>query len=424
MEPAQAGEGGAGSPRQLEAVARIAHLLNSPLPLDELLGRLVALAAEVAQAEAASLFRLDSSTEELVFDVVAGPKREALTHRRLPLGVGVAGWVARYSTAVAVSDVREDERFYPLFDEELGFETRSLLAVPMFLRGRLVGVLEVVNKEKGAAFSNEDELVLSAFANQAAVAIENARLQAESLEKARLEQELAIAARMQADLLPKRMPELPGYDLAACMIPHEMIGGDFYDFIPIPEHHLGITVADGAGKGIPGALLMAMTRSALNVQVTATYAVRDVIAKLNDHLVAETAAHLFVTLFYGALDVAGRRLTYTNAGHPPGLLLRGEQCRRLGAGGLILGVSPEEPYEEEQVKLEPGDLLALYSDGVTEAMTPAGKLFGEDGLVSALQDCRGRSAEEIVDLVRQRVAEFTAGRALMDDFTLLILKVL
>ena len=424
MEPTHARTGTPSNLRQVEAVARIAHLLNSPLSLEELLKELVTLAAQVAQAEAASLFRLDRSTGELVFDVVAGTKRNALTHRRLPAGRGVAGWVAKHRTPVAVPNVGEDERFYPAFDQEVGFETRSLLAVPMFLRGELVGVLEVVNKKDQASFSSEDELVLSAFANQAAVAIENAHLKDESLEMARLEQELAIAARMQADLLPKRMPELPGYDLAACMLPHQMIGGDFYDFIPLSADHVGITVADGAGKGIPGAMLMALTRSALNVQVTAAYAVCDIIAKLNDHLVAETATWLFVTLFYGALDIPGRRLTYTNAGHPPGLLLRGEDCLRLRTGGPLLGVSPGEHYEEEQVHLASGDLLVLYSDGVTEAMNQGGEIFGGNRLAAVLKECRTLSAQHIMDRIQQEVSRFTGGRAPIDDFTLLVLKVL
>ncbi len=424
MTPSTPEAAGPGSPRQLEAVARIAHLLNSPLALDHLLPQLVTLAAQLLEAEAASLFRLDASTGELVFDVVTGPKRNALTRKRLPVGVGVAGWVAKHQSSVAVPNVGADDRFYPAFDRELGFHTRSLLAIPMFLRGELVGVLEVVNKKGEATFSDEDELVLSAFASQAAIAIENARLQAENLEMARLEQELAIAARVQADLLPKRMPELPGYDLAARMIPHEMIGGDFYDFIPLAGNHLGITVADGAGKGIVGAMLMAMTRSALNVQVKTAYAVREIIGQLNDHLVEETSPHLFVTLVYGALDVPGRRLTYTSAGHPPGLLLRGEGCLRLETGGALLGVSPGEEYEEAQVALETGDLLALYSDGVTEAMNPAGDLFGEDRLIAALRECRDCAAKDIIDLVHEKVIAFAADRALMDDFTLLVVKVL
>jgi sigma-B regulation protein RsbU (phosphoserine phosphatase) len=420
------GPGGesADSPRQLQAVARIAYLLNSPLPLDDLLRELVTLAAQVVQAEAASLFRLDTSQNELVFDVVTGPKQEALTRKRLPVGLGVAGWVAQQRTVVAVPDVLTDARFYPAFDAELGFQTRNLLAVPMFRRGDLVGVLEVVNRKGETTFTAEDELVLTTFASQAAVAIDNARMQAELLEKVRLEQELAIAARMQADLLPKRMPALAGYDVAARMVPSETIGGDFYDFIPIAHDHVGITVADGAGKGIPGALLMALTRSALNVQVTTAYAVRDIIAKLNNHLATETAPHLFVTLFYGALDIPGRRLTYTNAGHPAGLLLRGEGCRRLETGGPLLGVIPGESYEEEQVRFLPGDLLALYSDGVTEAMDPAGGAFSENRLVTALRASAHLPSVQIVRRVHDEVTRFIGGRSFADDFTLLIVKVL
>jgi sigma-B regulation protein RsbU (phosphoserine phosphatase) len=418
------GADSADSPRQLQAVARIAHLLNSPLPLDDLLRELVTLAAQVVQAQAASLFRLDPTRNELVFDVVTGPKQEALTRKRLPVGVGVAGWVAQQRTAVAVPNVQADGRFYPAFDVELGFQTRNLLVVPMFLRGELTGVLEAVNRKGETAFTPEDELVLTTFASQAAIAIDNARMQVELLEKARLEQELAIAARMQADLLPKRMPQLPGYDVAARMVPSETIGGDFYDFIAIAHDHLGITVADGAGKGIPGALLMALTRSALNVQVTTAYAVRDIIAKLNDHLVAETPAHVFVTLFYGALDIPGRRLTYTNAGHPAGLLLRGEGCRRLETGGPLLGVIPGESYEEEQVRFLPGDLLALYSDGVTEAMDTSGEAFSEGRLVATLRASAHLPSVQIVRRVHDEVTRFIGGQTFADDFTLLILKVL
>jgi len=418
------GGGSADSPRQLQAVARIAYLLNSPLPLGELLRELVTLAAQVVQAEAASLFRLDPSRNELVFDVVTGPQQQALTRKRLPVGLGVAGWVAQQRAAVTVPNVQADGRFYPAFDVELGFQTKNLLVVPMFLRGELTGVLEAVNRKGETAFTPEDELVLTTFASQAAIAIDNARMQAELLEKARLEQELAIAARMQADLLPKRMPDLPGYDLAARMVPSETIGGDFYDFIPIAHDHVGITVADGAGKGIPGALLMALTRSALNVQVTTAYAVRDIIAKLNNHLASETAPHLFVTLFYGALDIPGRRLTYTNAGHPAGLLLRGEGCRRLETGGPLLGVIPGESYEEEQVRFLPGDLLALYSDGVTEAMDPSGEAFSENRLVAALRASAHLPAAQIVRRVHDEVTRFIGGRSFADDFTLLIVKVL
>jgi len=424
VTPNQPGGGKRESLRQLEAVTRITHLLNSPLPLDELLQQLVALATEVADAEAASLFRLDAKTRELVFDVVTGPKSDVLTRKRLPVGVGVAGWVAEHGRSLAVPNTKQDERFYPDIDREFGFETRSLLAVPMRLQDELVGVLEVVNKRGRVNFSGEDEMVLRAFAGQAAVAIENARLQAESLEKARLDQELAIAARMQADLLPEEMPHLPGYDVAARMIPHEMIGGDFYDFIPIPNDHLGITVADGAGKGIPGAMLQAMTRSALKVQVTTAYHVCDIITKLNEHLVAETAASLFVTLFYGALDIPGHLFTYTSAGHPPGLLLRGQECLELHTGGLILGVNPGETYSEAQVQLHPGDVLALYSDGVTEAMDHNNELFGLARLREELRGSRDRSAVDIVECIYQAVTAFTGGRPLLDDFTLLILRVL
>jgi serine phosphatase RsbU (regulator of sigma subunit) len=208
------------------------------------------------------------------------------------------------------------------------------------------------------------------------------------------------------------------------MVPSETIGGDFYDFIPIAHDHVGITVADGAGKGIPGALLMALTRSALNVQVTTAYAVRDIIAKLNNHLATETAPHLFVTLFYGALDIPGRRLTYTNAGHPAGLLLRGEGCRRLETGGPLLGVIPGESYEEEQVRFLPGDLLALYSDGVTEAMDPAGGAFSENRLVTALRASAHLPSVQIVRRVHDEVTRFIGGRSFADDFTLLIVKVL
>jgi len=298
-----------------------------------------------------------------------------------------------------------------------------MLCVALRTKERVIGTIRVYTSEPHE-FGPEEVSLFRAIANQAAAAIENAALYEEALRAQAFDKELAAAAQIQHHLMPKECPSLPGFDIARRYVPFGVVGGDLYDFVPIQNQHLGIVIADVAGKGVPAAILMAATRAALRGHIETVYAARDIIAKTNKVLCRDIAQDQFVTLFYGALDTVARRFTYCNAGHIPPLIFRDGQHCELTEGGLVLGVDPEAAYEERQFVLRTGDVLVFYTDGLTETRNPEGETFGRRRLVQAVSGHLGESAEAILDRVWHASREFARGTAPRDDFTIIVLKAL
>jgi phosphoserine phosphatase RsbU/P len=233
--------------------------------------------------------------------------------------------------------------------------------------------------------------------------------------------ELKQARDIQRGLLPKEIPQLPQFSITGAWEPAREVGGDYYDVIRLTDEKLAICIADVAGKGVSAALLMANVQAAVRAFASETVPPSRVCAQINSVLYTNTAPEKFVTLFYGVLDGNTRTLRYTNAGHPRPLLLRHTGLTtRLENGGALLGVFPDWNYEDSAVRLEPGDLLLLFTDGITEATTLAGEEFGEDRLIAAAQDESGVSLEELQSHVLQEVKQFSSSH-LSDDATLLMI---
>ena len=248
----------------------------------------------------------------------------------------------------------------------------------------------------------------------------------ESLEKHRMEQELSLASEVQYQLLPHECPKIKGFEIAAdCIFCRYGIGGDFYDFIPISERHLGIAIADVVGKGVPSAILMAEARAALRAQVENIHHPDEIIERVNRTLYRDTRPTEFVTMVYCRLDINQKKLAYTNAGHNPPVLVRDGELTLLEKGGPILGFLEDAEYEEERIQLMPGDLLFLYTDGITEIKPIGGNgQFGEERLHRILQDNAWMGANEIKEKVLQEIHTFVGGEPLDDDLTMLVVKVL
>jgi sigma-B regulation protein RsbU (phosphoserine phosphatase) len=202
-----------------------------------------------------------------------------------------------------------------------------------------------------------------------------------------------------------------------------MVGGDFYDFINVSEDHLGIAIGDAQGKGMPGALLMATVRSALRTQIENSYTTQEIMYRVNNSFCRDTRVTNFVTLFYGALNTKSGLLTFTNAGHSPPLLFRGDSVQRLEAGGLVVGIQRDWDYSERQIALVAGDVIVLYTDGAVECMNRRDEMFGTERLIEAAKESLDRSASEINDRLYSVLRSFLEGGALQDDLTLLVLKV-
>ncbi|MDV4341786.1 SpoIIE family protein phosphatase [Methanoculleus sp. YWC-01] len=237
--------------------------------------------------------------------------------------------------------------------------------------------------------------------------------------------ELRIAHDIQMSFLPERLPAVPGFELAALSVPAKEVGGDFYDAIPLPGGRTAFVIADVSGKGVPAALFMALSRTVLRANSLVPRSARDAIREANMLIAEDAKSGMFVTLFYAAADPANKTLTYVNAGHNPPLLFRsgGGRPVRLKGTGIILGVMPEAEYGEETVALESGDLLLLYTDGITEAINPDEEQFGEERLIETVTGSLDRPSTEIVDRVRDAVMEFSGDEPQFDDLTLMVLRV-
>ncbi|MGB2905458.1 MAG: SpoIIE family protein phosphatase [Candidatus Aminicenantaceae bacterium] len=274
---------------------------------------------------------------------------------------------------------------------------------------------------------NEDELGdLAVSFNEMAAAVKKGREQA--IARERLESELETARKIQERLLPHTMPEIPGFEIAGISLPSQQVGGDYFDFLDMGDGQLGIAIADVSGKGIPAALLMANLQASLHAQVIRPAEVGEVLSRINDLLVDSTATNMFATFFYGILDRSASAFKSTNAGHNPPLLLRKNgRIERLKSGGLLLGFMADQEYQQETAILEPGDVLVLFTDGVTEAVdsgleTVADSLFGEDRLIEVILEHRTGSAREIQSAILAAISEFTGSAPQSDDITLVVIK--
>ncbi len=249
--------------------------------------------------------------------------------------------------------------------------------------------------------------------------------QAAVLEKQRLDHELDLARDLQQSLLPNSCPLLPGFRCAARSLPARPIGGDFYDMIPLGDGKVGLVMADVSDKGIAAALYMALTRSVVRVEAKRSSSPRKVLLRVNSALREIGQSDMFVTAFYGVYDTARGTLRYARAGHDFPIISRpGDgECRLLKTKGTMLGIMGKIELQEDEVQLRPGDLVALYSDGITEAQSPAGEFFGLDRLCETLRTSEGLTSQELLDRVFERVAEFQADAEQHDDMTLMVLKI-
>lgn len=314
---------------------------------------------------------------------------------------------------------------------------RHLIGVPIEIDGGPRGLLAAGDKEsrrRGVGpFPAADRRTLGLFANQAAIALENARLHLQALEKERLEREMHLAADIQRRILPREAPPVPGYDLVGWNRPARQIGGDYYDLFQRQDGRLGLVVGDVSGKGMPAALMVSTLHSALHLLLDQAGFGPELFERLNRHVLESSASNKFITLFLAVLDPASGRLDYLNAGHNPALLLRrgpaGDgtaapptEVEELGATGLPIGVLPGSRFQARSAILGPGDLLCIYSDGITEAESPADEEFGTARLLALLREQRERPLGEALQALQAATGSFAAGLPQGDDQTVVLLR--
>ncbi len=303
---------------------------------------------------------------------------------------------------------------------------RHLLAVPVEIEGDARGVLIVADKEsrRGVGpFPPTDRRTLSLFANQAAIALENAKLHKLALEKERLEREMELAAEIQQQLLPKVMPKIPGYEVIGWNRPARQAGGDYYDFQDLGNGGWGLVVGDVVGKGVPAALLVSTLHSALRVLLDQMDIGPPLIERLNRHIFESSSSNKFITMLLAALDTDGGRLAYLNAGHNPGLVVRAAgEVDQLASAGLPLGLMSQGAFGCRTVPLEHKDLVCIYSDGITECEAPDEEEFGLERLIDLLTEQREKPLAEILHRIDQAVTDFAQDQPQGDDQTVILLR--
>jgi sigma-B regulation protein RsbU (phosphoserine phosphatase) len=327
------------------------------------------------------------------------------------------GLEADHLRALAQSFRPAVENRQPLVAEHPYSEEGSAIAAPLITRNEVAGLVGVATAY-ARQFTPEEFERITAVANLASLALENARLYQV------VQQELALGRKIQESFLPSSCPATPCSDLAAISRPARQVGGDFFDFIPLPKKRLGLVVADVSEKGVPAALFMALTRSLMRVYSGRGTAPGRAIHRVNEFLVADSGtSSMFVTLFYAIWDPERGSLHYANAGHNPPLIRRADGSLEIfPRGGLALGVLPGQKWTEGEVLMQPGDLLVAYSDGLTEAMNSTRELFGTERLYAFLRKPVVEDAQLILDQIIEEADRFTGDYPQFDDMTLLVLR--
>jgi sigma-B regulation protein RsbU (phosphoserine phosphatase) len=306
-------------------------------------------------------------------------------------------------------------------------DCEKCLAVTIAVPGRRLGILAVADKESRDGgvldFTSGDARLLALFAAQAAGAIETARLHREAIEKERIERELELAAAIQREILPHTLPSVAGVELAAANIPARHIGGDYYDFFPLSRGRLGFLVADVSGKGVPAALLVSTVHAAVHLQIDESPTLEDLIGRIDRHLQRYAATRKFLTVFFGLVEPDSGTLRYVSAGHNPALLVRTSgAAERLESTGVPIGMLPNSRWQERAVTMEPGDLLCVYTDGVTEALDTREEEYGLDRLKELVIGDHAEPVGALCDKVLASVTDFARGMPQYDDQTLLLLR--
>ena len=389
------------------ALVRVGRELAARRPLPELFEVSLNLALDAVGAQRGVL--ITSEKGRLAVQAARGDN--------FRISTAVRDRVLEGKTSLLVQDVEQDEALRDR-GSIVRHGVRSLMAVPLQTDERVIGLIYVDTPHLLREFTAEDLSLLTVMANVAAIRIERERLVEVEQSERLLEQEFEQAAEVQRWLLPAEAPVVAGVDLAGQAVPCRAVGGDYYDFLAYPDGKVGLVIADVAGKGMPAAMMM--TGLQAKVQALAESAVEPeaLVGRLNRSLCATYPDNRFVTLFYCVLDPRNGELTYCNAGHNPPLLLRpGDDVVRLEEGGPVLGVLPAARFLGERVRFEPGDVLLLYSDGVTEAVNPAGEEFGEERLVGILKREGYATAQAIVTSVYEAVQAWTEGQPAADDIT-------
>ena len=399
----------------------VSQALIYHFPLDKLLDHIMDLIIQNIPMDRGVLMLKEGEPFRLV-PKVARIVDPALRNQNIQVSRTILNTALAKNTAILLSDIQSDS-FFKEQASVVRSNVRSAMCVPMWNNEEIVGIVYADRASMVNPFTEEDLKLLTLLANVAAVKIENARLFEQSLEKCRMEREMAVAAQIQKNFLPREEPRFEGYEICGGNRGCYQIGGDYYDFIPFEDGRLGVAIADVSGCGVGPSLLMASLRASLHAELGARASLTALASRLNAFVHKSSESHTFITFFFGILDAATGTMTYVNAGHnPPILLEAGGGMRRLESTGFCLGMFSGVDYAAGSASLAPGDLLCLFTDGITEGRNAGGEDFGEERLIALLRGSAGAAAPSAMAKIFDEVREFTGCAEPCDDMTVVLIR--
>jgi serine phosphatase RsbU (regulator of sigma subunit) len=405
--------GGAKSSGPMQALIRAGQELSENRPLEELFPVILDLAIQAVNAQRGVLLILEG--ENLV------PKAHKGDGFRI--STGVRDRVLKEKNSILVRDAQLDDAFkgrMSIVEQKV----HTMMAVPLQTKQRIIGLIYVDSPFVLREFTKDDLSLLTVMANVAAIRIENARLAEIEQTERIMKRDLSQAAEIQGRMLPEKAPLVPGTDLAGFNAACRTVGGDYYDFFPYADGRVALTLGDVSGKGMPASLMMMALHARVQVLAEDPGNLAAFMTRLNKATCANCPSNRFITFFFCVLDTITGELSFANAGHNPPIVVRASgEALMLEGGGPVLGILPGAPYSEQSMHLNRGDMLVLYSDGVTEATNTEQEEYAEERFIEVLRQHRTEPACAIVEAVTKSLAEFAAGAPQADDITLVVAKV-
>ena len=406
---------------ELSVLNEIATAITSTQSIDKIVDLIVRKCVKHIKVEQGVVMLLDEKDTQNPFHTMIRKQDSSSNLLPFRLDTQLSGWMLMNKAPLLINDFQSDKRFSTVKDVE--FPIKSLLSVPMQMKGKMIGLVTVFNKHGAGGFTINDQRLLGIIAAQSAHVVENARLYQNEQDLIKLQEEMRLAYEIQVDLLPKAQPKVPGYSIAGKSIPAKDVGGDYFDFIDLEENRFTFCLGDITGKGMPAAILMANLQASLRGQAISGKPCKQCVEFTSDLLFYNTAPNKFATLFYAVLDKSKDEITYCNAGHNnPILISENNEISRPDVGGLIVGIAPSVKYEEAKLKLKKNDLLVIFSDGITEAMNKDEEEFEESRLLELIKNNKNKKSEELIEIIFKEVNSFAKGQPQSDDMTMVVLR--
>ncbi len=410
------------SGERLELLYQISQTFNASLDLDQVLACVMDEVISATGAERGFVM-LRAEDGSLVFQSARGMEHTTIDEPQFEISRSVVEEVARTGKALLTSDAQADTRLQQR-QSIVGLKLRSILCAPLKLKDRVLGVIYVDNRLQSGIFKPADLDLLAAIASSAAIAIENARLYQVAIEKGRMERELQMARKVQSGLIPQEVPQRKGWEFAASWMPAHEVAGDFYDFPKITDDKVALAIADVVDKGMAAALFMTFSRSLLRASADRASSPLDAVVEANKLICADSAYGMFLTLLYAEIDTTNGQVTYVNAGHNPPVWLKTKKgdMQMLLRTGMLVGVFEEAEYEQAGIRMEPGDFLIIYTDGLTEAVNSKNEEYGVERMRKTILENRKGGAAEMLGAMEKDLQKFVAQAPQFDDVTILVVK--